>query len=289
MSITYEDALSTLNSMFGEPWQSHHLDFTLRHFEGHMENTVEAILCHGDSSPESLVERLGSMGKGSNVPHAAAANLDTQISMDEELARALEQEDRSTPATSANHGSSTPGLAGFYHPRETESVSKPNPVSSKKKGRGTPTELPQDFLRIPGRKYTDLDADEALARMLQDDLFTEELANNPEFAHLARGRLPSQASRYNQRPRMSDYQNQSQGPNIMDTISGLGDTAKKRLALLAANWNAKTNQQSERRGLLDQNPINDEGASFLEQGMEMKSMPQQQQKNANSWGNKKDK
>ena len=30
--------------------------------------------------------------------------------------------------------------------------------------------------------------DEALARMLQDELFSQELANNPEFAHLARGR-----------------------------------------------------------------------------------------------------
>jgi hypothetical protein len=33
-----------------------------------------------------------------------------------------------------------------------------------------------------------MDSDEALARMLQDELFAQELRNNPEFAHLAGGR-----------------------------------------------------------------------------------------------------
>lgn len=88
-------------------------------------------------------------------------------------------------------------------------VHKP-PVGTK--GRGTPTSLPADFLRIPGRKYASssstplptvdgvsdpiasasgpggmgqMMSDEQLARMLQDELFQEELRNNPEFSHLA--------------------------------------------------------------------------------------------------------
>ena len=66
-----------------------------------------------------------------------------------------------------------------------------------RQGRGTPTDLPPDFLRLPGRPHPaggaapaaaaggPLLSDEQLARMLQDKLFQEELRHNPEFSHLA--------------------------------------------------------------------------------------------------------
>ena len=86
-----------------------------------------------------------------------------------------------------------------------------------KKGKGTPHSLPHDFLRIPGyagqggtlhsppssssssssSSYHPplhespaghggyIDSDAALARLLQDELFMQELAANPEFAYLA--------------------------------------------------------------------------------------------------------
>ena len=47
MSITYEEALQTLESMFGEPWTRDSLDEVLRFKAGHMEETVEMILRHG--------------------------------------------------------------------------------------------------------------------------------------------------------------------------------------------------------------------------------------------------
>jgi hypothetical protein len=82
------------------------------------------------------------------------------------------------------------------------------PPAAGTRGRGTPIALPPDFLRIPGRMYpaasssssssssraaaaaTSDMTDEQLARMLQDELFQEELRNNPEFSHLAGRRNP---------------------------------------------------------------------------------------------------
>ena len=36
MSISYEEALSTLQAMFGEPWTRESLDTVLRHFQGYV-------------------------------------------------------------------------------------------------------------------------------------------------------------------------------------------------------------------------------------------------------------
>lgn len=157
MSITYEEALGTLEAMFGAPWTRETLDAVLRHEKGHMENTCDRILNHGSQDPQILINRLKNDGAA-----------------DEQLARQLQQSNGSGGTAAA--------------PRA---------------GRGTPTELPKDFLRIPGYKYRSTNGtagatggsaaaaaamdDETLARMLQDELFSEELARNPDFAHLARG------------------------------------------------------------------------------------------------------
>lgn len=172
MAISYEEALATLEAMFGHPWTRETLDAVLRHEKGHMENTCERILNHGSQDPKLLVERLKA-----GVP-------DNQMAMDEELARQLQAQQRRGRNTSRP---------------------QPDPVPQKK-GRGTPTQLPADFLRIPGYKHRSMTTsrratnggsaaaanvgemdDETLARMLQDELFSEELARNPDFAHLARG------------------------------------------------------------------------------------------------------
>ena len=170
MSITYEEALETLEGMFGAPWERKTLDAVLRYHQGHMENTVDSILRHGEGTPETLIAQL----KSGTVPQ------DQNTAMDEQLARQLSQQPQSRSRRAPN--ATATGAA---------SSSATSSAVPAKKGRGTPTELPTDFLRIPGYQGTaggGMDADEALARMLQDELFTQELANNPEFAHLARGR-----------------------------------------------------------------------------------------------------
>lgn len=221
MSISYEEALATLSAMFGPPWMQDSLDTVLRHYQGHMENTVDAILRHGDGDPQALIDTLMTGGN----PEDAAT------SMDEQLARQLAKEERGRRPT---------------RPTTTDNINRPpDPPAATptKKGRGTPATLPTDFLRIPGATVststdnTTMDSDAALARMLQDELFSQELANNPEFAHLARSRLRTVGGRpsnlqassrsrtaasgqhIGEMPRRGS-QPQGEGPNIIDRISG---------------------------------------------------------------------
>jgi hypothetical protein len=66
--------------------------------------------------------------------------------------------------------------------------------------------------------------DETLARMLQDELFSDELARNPDFAHLARGSAgPSRSSARlppGQRRSGAPPPNPFEGVNVMDKLSG---------------------------------------------------------------------
>ena len=203
MSITYEQALGTLTAMFSDPWTEDSLDTVLRHFEGHMENTVDAVLSHGDAPPSALLERLEASGTGASI-----------ADMDAELARQLADEEEQrrtrTPPRSGAGGRRQNPAPPVPAPTTQRA---PAPAPAKKMGRGTPTELPPDFLRIPSAvtstSNADLASDEALARMLQDKLFAEELRNNPEFAHLANGggrpqqRQARQGSERGERPRLS--------------------------------------------------------------------------------------
>ena len=260
MAISYEEALETLQAMFTDPWNRDTLDAVLRHQKGHMENTVDFILRHSGKDPQTLVDQL-----------QAGINPDaSNTAMDAELARQLSQ--------------------GQQAPSNRTVPQQSSSASHKGGGRGTPTVLPDDFLRIPGRPTTTtttttatttsastLESDAALARMLQDELFSEELARNPDFAHLARGggRRPSsrttaashQTGRSSAAPPPPAAVNNS--PSVMlQKVAEMGDAAKKRLQLMVANFNARNNinsdnraaaaaAPSERRGLLDDNDHDD--------------------------------
>jgi hypothetical protein len=231
MAISYEEALETLQAMFADPWTRQTLDAVLRHEKGHMENTCELILEHGDKDPQILVDRLKAGGPA------------PQVAMDEELARQLTASSSSAAASNNSNRSRGEGGGG----------------ASQNIGRGTPTTLPDDFLRLPGYRRSSgrsgttstnnnnaannnnnnngqqpMD-DEALARMLQDELFSEELARNPDFAHLAgHGRGGQQQQRTNSGRRVSGgasnarlpsaqggapLQNPFEGVNVMQKIS----------------------------------------------------------------------
>ena len=200
MSITYEEALATLEAMFGAPWTRETLDQVLRHEKGHMENTCDRILNHGSQDPNLLIERLKSGGP------------EPQLVLDEALARQLAGQQAGGRGGGGGGSSSTP---------------------TTKRGRGTPTQLPVDFLRIPGYAPSATAGgapidDETLARMLQDELFSQELARNPDFAHLARGRhggrdAPMMRASNARMPAAAGGARASgvdEGPNIMKNLAG---------------------------------------------------------------------
>uniref|UniRef100_A0A7S2L3U3 CUE domain-containing protein n=1 Tax=Leptocylindrus danicus TaxID=163516 RepID=A0A7S2L3U3_9STRA len=315
MAVSYEEALSTLTSMFGSEgskWTTDSLDQVLRHHEGHMENTVEAVLGHGDGDPNVLIQRL-------KDPSAAAAAVD----MDEEIARQLAKDLQKGNIGANNEpvslgagmdeeigrqlASSSLGAATDAHRVARISTVTP-PVAAPKARTPAPVvndsdtlprvDLPSDFLRIPGYKHRtttpEEDADEQLARMLQEEDFLKELKGNPEFAYLARGGGFQQKQRVNRQSRANaGYPGASRGandgPNIIENLSKMGEAAKQKLALFAAQFNQqnKPNHQTrstERRGLLDDDDAGEEELLFAVSNgnaeMEMKDMSH------NSWSSK---
>lgn len=253
MSITYEQALGTLTSMFSTPWTEDSLDTVLRHFEGHMENTVDAVLTHGDANPELLIQRLESGTNQEDLDAELARQLANGVQQQQTRQQPRQQQ---RPASNNNSGAASRS-GGAAAPTE-------------KKGRGIHTTLPEDFLRIPSSNGN-ISSDEALARMLQDKLFADEIRNNPEFAHLAQGRGQPPARGFPGMQRARVNQNQNEGPNIMEALGSMGENAKKRLQELAGkvknninnidNANVRrnagpfggggSNRAAERRGLLD--------------------------------------
>lgn len=208
----------------------------LRHHGGHMENTVETLLHHGEGTPDELMQKLPSIPVGSSANHNAASGGGRGVDADEELARQLAAEDErqaynNRGGTQSNLGMGMASAMGgnrrstgqrrpmasnatIPSPARKPAAARSTPqLPAGTKGIGTHTTLPADFLRIPGQKYPvatnssnnisdpiasasgpggvgQMMSDEQLARMLQDELFQEELRNNPEFSHLAGRRNP---------------------------------------------------------------------------------------------------
>jgi hypothetical protein len=220
MALSYEEALSTLQSMFGETWTKEGLDSVLRYFEGHMENTIEAILNHGTNDPQALISKLN--------PSNAVTDFD------EDLARQLAREEQQQQQQQRQQQSSTTSSRAPI----TNTI-----TTTAKRGLGTSVELPAEFLRIPGYNLpSTVAADEQLARMLQDEILQRELANSREFGYLARNTNAINRTNYpapggGTVAAASAY---SEGPNIMDKLAEMGDQAKSRLTLWAAQLNAQS-------------------------------------------------
>eukprot|EP00286_Rhodomonas_abbreviata_P018620 CAMPEP_0181298614 /NCGR_PEP_ID=MMETSP1101-20121128/5880_1 /TAXON_ID=46948 /ORGANISM="Rhodomonas abbreviata, Strain Caron Lab Isolate" /LENGTH=269 /DNA_ID=CAMNT_0023403655 /DNA_START=69 /DNA_END=875 /DNA_ORIENTATION=+ len=144
MSVSFEDAKSTLHSMF-PAMDEETIGDILREHNGHMERAVEVLLTFcGEASPESQIG-------GAPAPVAAPP--------------------QNRPAPSAQRGGFDPTLppdtGGFGQEGEGDTFPAPS----------------DDFLTLgrymgggPGPMWED----EYLARQLQDALFLQELKENPE-------------------------------------------------------------------------------------------------------------
>jgi hypothetical protein len=97
-------------------------------------------------------------------------------------------------------------------------------------------------------------------------MFTDEVRNNPDLAHLARGRPRTVGGRPVGERGAGGRSSQAQQPevDILKSLGDLGNNTKRRLQTLAAQFNAKMKAGqanansggpvapvSERRGLLD--------------------------------------
>ncbi|KAL7552496.1 hypothetical protein ACHAWF_015743, partial [Thalassiosira exigua] len=270
MAVSYEEALATLQSMFSDQgYTTQHLDAVLRHHGGHMEDTVETLLSHGEGTPDELMTKLPSIPTGGAAAPPTGGDAAHDVDADEELARQLAAEDERVARArtrGVGHSSAMGSNRGIWNNRSPPAqrrpmastvaaparppaaAARPKPPAGTK-GRGTPTRLPPDFLRIPGRKYPvantptsnnvsapiasasgpggmgQMMTDEQLARMLQDELFQEELRNNPEFSHLA-GRRNIRATsggvggQATGRSTYSGAGGGAGGPDIFDRMSG---------------------------------------------------------------------
>ncbi|EJK49229.1 hypothetical protein THAOC_31918, partial [Thalassiosira oceanica] len=172
MSLSYEEALATLQSMFGDQgYTAQDLDAVLRHFGGHMENTVETLLSHG-GPPSELIGKLSTLPASGGSANSAAGQ--HTVDSDAELARRLAAEDqrrnerRPDVVGGREHGTQQSGFglatgrSNYQNTRRSQRNTggapqnrnspprQPHPPAGTK-GIGTPTTLPKDFLRIPER------------------------------------------------------------------------------------------------------------------------------------------
>ncbi|GAX14563.1 hypothetical protein FisN_6Lh341 [Fistulifera solaris] len=216
MALSYEEALSTLESMFSESssaWTRESLDAVLRFQKGHMENTVDFILRHINQNPQLLMEQL-----------QAGVNPDESTTrMDAELARQLAQTESTTSHSSG--------------------------------ARGTPTLLPEDFLRIPGYNPADYESDEALARRLQQE---ENQQQQRERRTSAPRRVPPTQQRTAAPPIGPVLQQNLQ--SVQKHLNEFGENVTSQFRMLASRFNkngARSEEDdvtpaAERRGLLDE-------------------------------------
>jgi len=225
MSITYEKALSTLMTMFGPPWTDRTLDAVLRHHDGHMENTVESILSHGNKDPQLLIVELRHF----------QLNVEKQTAADEQLARQLAKVDVEDKIKSSFDDKLWP------HNKSLRRSNYPNLEGERKE---ISNQHIHDSMQFSDREKSVVDSDEALARMLQDELFSQELQKKPEFSYFSRGRgnflsekMPSVRDSNSICRPLSNRIHERTG--IMDIISDMGESAKRKLSFLASRFNKK--------------------------------------------------
>jgi len=248
MSISFENAVETLKSMFPE-WDEETLTTLLMSNQYHVERTIETIL-----------SMCG----------------DTDVSAPASVAPAP------TPSYVAQGNAiQSPQLRAAY-PASSGSQPASAPPPADPRYRGVKSTLPDDFLRPPGFQ-TRIYADEELALMLQNELFLREarqvLGPEYDFSAQQQGRYPRNnqpndpnRSRTNSRPVSGDGADPTANPDlgIMKTLSSMGTAAKSRLAALATRFrtgnqptrNGETGHAREFRPLVDGNDEEEDIVSF---------------------------
>jgi hypothetical protein len=156
MSISYEEAISTLKVMFPD-WDEETLSTVLVSNQYHVERTIENILSMSGEAVASPAPPTSQTPQRAHTSSFGAA---------------------SAPAAPASSTQRRPVAA----------AAAPAPSENAKQYRGIDCTLPEDFLRPPGFQHR-IFADEELAIMLQNELFQREVRAmfGDEFIHQASG------------------------------------------------------------------------------------------------------
>eukprot|EP00736_Rhodelphis_marinus_P012396 Rmarinus@m.10749 len=202
MAVPYEEAMSILVSMFGTQFDREIIDEVLRAYQGHMENTVEALL---QMSGEAVDAPPPPNAQPPTAPAPAP-----------------------TPPASYHQPTGQPYVPGYSAPLpQAASHQPPHPHTQPPVQPSVPSgqygSLPDDFLRLPGDTHQthapaqgghvyrsaeeerQIKGDEEFARMLQDELFMNSLHEHPEWLNAIEngGRLPAGAPTSHMPPQSS--------------------------------------------------------------------------------------
>eukprot|EP01038_Epipyxis_sp_PR26KG_P007693 gene7693-10464_t len=244
MSISFEDAVATLKSMFAD-WDEETLSAILISNNYHVEHAIETVL----SMSGDVANSSSSVPQQSNNDNGNSENL---LFM---------------------HDIPPAGLK-----ESKPKATKKRQVSNNSRHRGLKCDLPDDFLRPPNWKQNNAAiADEQLALMLQNELFQKEVRElmGNEFMNMRQpsavgnrgvpnGRINGAGST------PTNDQTDPQDLGILKALSSMGTAAKKNLTLLAERFNSgntttghstygsSNNKPSEFQSLVNDNDDEDE-------------------------------
>ncbi|KAG5192597.1 hypothetical protein JKP88DRAFT_351773 [Tribonema minus] len=177
-------------------------------------DAIAAVLASNDGNLERTAEQLLSAGTDTTAGAAAAAVPPPDVTHDEEMAQELYRQMNAAPEPPARP------------PPQQQQQQIPRQAL-----RGTPVNLPDNFLRVPGsmtEESAQVQADERLAAMLQNADF---LAAHPEYASYG-GRAPAARTSHAQHA-------EDTGPSVTEQLQTMGADMKRNLLGLAAKWNLK--------------------------------------------------
>uniref|UniRef100_A0A7S1U322 CUE domain-containing protein n=1 Tax=Phaeomonas parva TaxID=124430 RepID=A0A7S1U322_9STRA len=228
MAVSFEDAVATLHGMFSS-YDRDTLGRILTQNNYHMENTVEAILKLEGEGDKPAEDTSGDAELAARL----AAELNQQPTMEQAGAS-------SGVPPSAPQAAAAAGGGGGAKPAGP-------------KGRGALVTLPDGFLRIPGggvassTSHEQLLSDEQLARMLQNEMFREELERDAELSRYVNegGGGGAAASRTSAGQAGGSPSNK---PSMMTRFGSMSSAARARLSAMAVRFNNRQGGAAQRPG-----------------------------------------
>ncbi|GLD98699.1 hypothetical protein PINS_up007416 [Pythium insidiosum] len=224
MALRYEDGMATLRSIFPS-WDPQVLSELLDANDGHLENTIEMALSMEPPAPSS---RPATPSRSPPPPSPAPAPAPA-------------------PSSPVSRSRQLP-----YNPPRVSPRARGRDAS----GRRSRVTLPDDFLRLPGddsdaasaaRPLSDQEQrDEMLARMLQDEIFRQELMADEELsAHFQDRRRPSQIASASREKSASEIATETFN-TMSEKFASMSEVAKKKMHEMYLKFQTRSDAPAKR-------------------------------------------